>query len=149
MAEISALPPEPAAFATPRRGAVLVVEDRDDVRDGMAQLLELHGFLVADARDADEALQQLESDPRGFALILLDLLLPGGPSGHDFRMQQLADPVLAAIPTVVVTVADVDPQERAALRTEGWLEKPFRCADLLELVKRYVVSEGSALQAEP
>lgn len=128
---------------------MLVIEDRDDVRHGMAQLLELHGFLVADARDAGEALRQLQSEPDGFALILLDLLLPGGPSGRDFRMQQLADPVLAGIPTVVVTAEDVDQQERAALRTDGWLEKPFRCADLLELVKRYVVSEGSALQAEP
>lgn len=128
---------------------MLVIEDRDDVRHGMAQLLELHGFLVADARDAGEALRQLHSEPDGFALILLDLLLPGGPSGRDFRMQQLADPVLAGIPTVVVTAEDVDQQERAALRTDGWLEKPFRCADLLELVKRYVVSEGSALQAEP
>lgn len=141
--------PEPSLFTTPRRGAVLVIEDRDDVRHGMAQLLELHGFLVADARDAGEALRQLQSEPDGFALILLDLLLPGGPSGRDFRMQQLADPVLAGIPTVVVTAEDVDQQERAALRTDGWLEKPFRCADLLELVKRYVVSEGSALQAEP
>lgn len=128
---------------------MLVIEDRDDVRHGMAQLLELHGFLVADARDAGEALRQLQSEPDGFALILLDLLLPGGPSGRDFRMQQLADPVLAGIPTVVVTAEDVDQQERAALRTDGWLEKPFRCADLLELVERSVVSEGSALQAEP
>lgn len=119
------------------------------MRHGMAQLLELHGFLVADARDAGEALRQLQAEPDGFALILLDLLLPGGPSGRDFRMQQLADPVLAGIPTVVVTVEDVDQQARAALRTDGWLEKPFQCADLLELVKRYVVSEGSALQAEP
>ena len=35
----------------PRRGAILVLEDRDDVRQGMAQLLELHGFLVVDAAD--------------------------------------------------------------------------------------------------
>jgi CheY-like chemotaxis protein len=133
----------------PRRGAVLVVEDRDDVRQGMAQLLELHGFLVADARDAEEAFRQLHADPDGFALILLDLLLPGRLSGRDFRMHQLNDPALAGIPTVVVTVADVDPVDREPLQSDGWLEKPFRCADLLETVRRFVVSEGSALQAEP
>lgn len=133
----------------PRRGAVLVVEDRDDVRQGMAQLLELHGFLVADARDAEEAFRQLHCDPAGFALILLDLLLPGRLSGRDFRMRQLTDPTLAEIPTVVVTVIDADQEDQETLRTDGWLEKPFRCADLLDTVKRYVVSEGSALQAEP
>lgn len=126
---------------------MLVVEDRDAVRQGMAQLLELHGFLVEDARDAEEALQQLQAEPDGFALILLDLLLPGRLSGRNFRMRQLADPALSAIPTVVVTAVDADEREQAALGTDGWLEKPFRCADLLDVVKRYVVSEGSALQA--
>jgi CheY-like chemotaxis protein len=128
---------------------VLVVEDRDDVRQGMAQLLELHGFLVVDARDGEEALRQLTTEPDGFALILLDLLLPGRVGGREFRMRQLADPTLAAIPTAVVTVVDADQEERATMRAAAWLEKPFRCADLLEVVKRYVVSEGSALQAEP
>jgi hypothetical protein len=38
----------------PRRGAILLVEDRDDVRQGLAQLLELQGFLVADARECSQ-----------------------------------------------------------------------------------------------
>lgn len=134
---------------TPRRGAVLVVEDRDDVRQGMVQLLELHGFLVADARDGDEALQQLTSEPDGFALILLDLMLPGRISGRDFRTRQLADPALAVVPTIVVTASDPGERERVALQPDGWLEKPFPFDALLQLVKRYVVSEGSVLQAEP
>lgn len=131
----------------PRRGAILVVEDRDDVRQGLAQLLELHGFLVADADSGEHALQQLAAEPQGYALILLDLMLPGAISGRDVRLRQLADPVLAAIPTIVVSGADVDPLARIDLDPDGWLEKPFRFDDLLALVKRYVVSEGSALQA--
>ena len=131
-----------------RRGAILVIEDREDVRQGLAQLLELHGFLVADACDGEDAVRQLTSDPEGFALILLDLMLPGAVSGGDFRSRQLADPTLAAVPTIVVTASDLDQRERVLLRPDGWLDKPFRFDDLLELVKRYVVSEGSALQAE-
>ncbi len=132
----------------PRRGAVLVVEDRDDVRQGLAQLLELHGFLVEDADSGEQALQQLASEPDGFALILLDLLLPGKISGQDMRMRQLADPALAAIPTIVVSASEGDPRDRIQLRPEAWLEKPFRFDELLALVQRYVVSEGSALQAQ-
>lgn len=138
----------PGEAVTPRRGAILVVEDRDDVRQGLAQLLELHGFLVADARDGEDALQQLTSDPEGFALVLLDLTLPGAVSGRDVRMRQLADPTLAALPTIVVTASDVNHADRVGLRPDAWLDKPFRFDDLLTLVKRYVVSEGSALQAE-
>ena len=133
--------------AMPRRGAILVVEDRDDVRQGLAQLLELHGFLVADARDGADALQQLSEDPEGFALILLDLMLPGDISGRDVRMRQLADPLLAAVPTIVVSASDLNHEERVGLNPDGWLDKPFRFDDLLTLVRRYVVSEGHALQA--
>ncbi len=125
-----------------KRGAILVVEDRDDVRQGLAQLLELHGFLVADARDGEDALQQLTSDPEGFALVLLDLVLPGAISGRDIRERQLSDPVLATVPTIIVTASDIDQRERVGMRPDAWLDKPFRFDDLLELVKRYVVSEG-------
>src|SRR5688572_32189617 len=91
-----------------KRGAILVVEDRDDVRQGLAQLLELHGFLVADARDGEDALHQLTSDPDGFALILLDLMLPGRLTGLDVRRHQLVHPALEALPTIVVTATDLD-----------------------------------------
>ena len=134
--------------APPRRGAILVVEDRDDVRQGLAQLLELHGFLVADAPTGATALAQLKEDPEAYALVLLDLMLPGDVSGRDVRMRQLSDPILAALPTIVVTGADITHAERIGLDPDAWLDKPFRFDDLLTLVRRYVVSEGSVLQAQ-
>ena len=134
--------------APPRRGAILVVEDRDDVRQGLAQLLELHGFLVADAPTGALALEQLKEDPEAFALVLLDLMLPGDISGREVRMRQLSDPILAALPTIVVSGTDISHAERVGLDPDAWLDKPYRFDDLLTLVKRYVVSEGSVLQAQ-
>ena len=138
---------DPEPQPSRRRGAILVVEDRDDVRQGLAQLLELHGYLVADAGTGEEGLRTLNADPDAVALILLDLMLPGDVSGRDLREQQLANPLLATIPTIVVTASDIDARERARLRPEALVEKPFRFDDLLALVKRYVVSEGAAIQA--
>jgi CheY-like chemotaxis protein len=133
----------------PRRGAILLIEDRDDVRQGLAQLLELHGFLVADARTGEQAIEQLDADPEGVALVLLDLVLPGPLSGADVRSRQLADPVTATIPTIVLTASETPQPERLALRPDAWLDKPFRFDDLLTLVKRYVVPEaGSVIPAE-
>src|SRR5512133_2018572 len=109
MAEVDSYPqPVPSAeaalfAAAPRRGAILVVEDRDDVRQGLAQLLELHGFLVFDAADGTRALHHLRRDPASIALILLDLLLPEPMSGRDLRAHQLGDPRIATIPTVVIS----------------------------------------------
>ncbi len=150
MAEVSPYP-EPSGRITaaeallapfPRRGAILVVEDREDVRQGLAQLLELNGFLVFDAADGEEAMVHLRTDPQTVALILLDLMLPGPTSGRDLRAMQLADPQLADIPTVVVSACEPDMRGRAQLRPDAWLEKPFRCDTLLEVVKRYVIAEG-------
>ena len=128
-----------------RRGIILLVEDRDDVRLGLAQLLALHGYLVADAPDGEQALRQLAADPGSFALIVLDLLLPGAISGADLRVRQLADATLCPIPTIVITASDPMPHERQPLHPDEWLEKPFRFDALLGLIQQYVVPEGPSI----
>ena len=133
--------------ATPRRGAILVVEDREDVRQGLAQLLEFHGFLVAEARDGETALEHLQRQEDEVALILLDLILPGQVSGRDIRGRMLATPAHADIPTIIVTASDVDLPGRAGLCPAAWLDKPFRFDELLALVKRFVVPEVPTLAA--
>jgi CheY-like chemotaxis protein len=87
-------------------------------------------------------LQKLAADPDAFALIVLDLLLPGEISGTALRERQLADARLRPIPTIVITATEVDPDERQPLRPNAWLEKPFRFDDLLGLVQQYVAPEG-------
>jgi CheY-like chemotaxis protein len=130
-------------MATPRRGTILVVEDRADVRQGLSQLLELHGYLVAEARDGEAALSRMAAD-RGLALVLLDLMLPGQISGRDVRLSQLAEPRLSEIPTFIVTGSEMRETDRQHLRPTAWIEKPFRFDDLLELVKKHVVPEIAA-----
>jgi DNA-binding response OmpR family regulator len=130
---------------TARRGCILLVEDRDDVRQGLAQLLEFSGFLVEEAGDGDAALAHLANEGADIALVVLDLTLPGAVSGRDIRGRMLANPICAEIPTIIVTASDIDPPGRAGLCPTAWLEKPFRFDQLLDLVKRFVVSEGTPL----
>ncbi len=124
---------------------MLVVEDRYDVRQGMAQLLEMHGFVVVDAADGEQALAHLHCDPPGFALILLDLMMPGPVGGCEFRARQLEIPELAPIPTVVVSATEPDVAGRAQLHPDAWVEKPFRFDELLAIVKQYVTPEAGAM----
>jgi CheY-like chemotaxis protein len=137
-----------SATPPPRRGAILVIEDREDVRQGLSQLLELHGFLVVDAAGGAQALEHLGTDPRGFAAILLDLMMPGPLDGSQFRSRQLAAPELASIPTIVVTATDVNPTLRAELCPDAWVEKPFPFDQLLAIVRQYVTPEQGALIRE-
>jgi len=134
------------ASPPPKRGEILLIEDRSEVRTGIAQLLELHGFMVTEAADADHGMRELAHNPTGFALVVLDLLLGESMSGIDFRLRQLIDPHLAAVPTIVITATDVAAEDRASMHLEGWLEKPFRFDTLLEMVRSYVIAEkGSGL----
>ena len=134
-------PSIPPPVAGPRRGVVLVVEDRDDVRLGVAELLELNGFQVTDAASAEQALTFLASYPGTCALVLLDLVLSGPMSGADMRARQLANPQMAGIPTVVVSASDPSPVARAELHATDWLDKPFHGHELLEVVRRYVLPD--------
>ena len=122
----------------PRSGNILLVEDCEDMRVGVAQLLELNGFHVSDTGDGEQAINQLTANPGNFALVLLDLVLPGRISGGDVRARQLADPTLAAVPTVVVSACEPEAEAQAALKPEVWLEKPFRGEQLLSVVRKYV-----------
>jgi DNA-binding response OmpR family regulator len=131
--------------STPRPGAILLVEDCYDVRIGLAQLLTLNGYRVTDTADGEHAIDELNANPEGFALILLDLLLPGSISGNDVRARQLADPQLATVPTVVVTAFEPEAEAQAVLKPEVWLEKPFRGEQLLSVVRRYVRPDGPGL----
>jgi DNA-binding response OmpR family regulator len=128
-----------------KRGCILLVEDRDDVRQGLAQLLEFNGFLVEEARDGHTALAHLTREDSGIALIVLDLVLPGDMSGSDIRGRMLADPVCADIPAIVVTASEIDAPGRAGLCPAAWLEKPFRFDQLLDVVKRFVIPETPPL----
>ncbi len=133
----------------PRRGAVLVVEDFDDLRLGVAQLLELHGFIVRAAANGEQALRYLESAPDTFALILLDLVLPGRLSGRDLRARQLADATTALVPIVVMSACEPEEISREQLRPAAWLEKPFQIDALLAIVKQHVVPEWEPENLSP
>ena len=149
MVQVSTFAAEPPSDASleaelgrwrPHPGTILVVEDCDDVRRGLAQLLELNGFRVQDVRDAEHALDHLKSHPEGFALVLMDLLLPC-LSGADLRAMQLADPQLAAIPSVVMSACEREVPVYTLLQPAEWIEKPFHWEQLLGIVQRYVTPE--------
>jgi two-component system cell cycle sensor histidine kinase/response regulator CckA len=56
-------------------GAILVVDDDDDLRDSLCELLELHGFHTVAARDGIEALARLHGSER-VCFMVLDLVMP-------------------------------------------------------------------------
>lgn len=129
----------PAAFAAGHalrreitQASVLIVEDDRDIRECMADALEVEGYSVALAGNGREALDLLRAGVRP-DLILLDLLMPV-MSGWEFRQEQLSDPLLSGIPVVVVSAS-----APGGLRPDRHLPKPFGIDELLEVVAVFCV----------
>jgi CheY-like chemotaxis protein len=115
---------------------VMVVEDDQDIRDSLRDVLTDAGFEVLEAGSGEEAMAALREGAAP-GVILLDLMMPG-MDGSRFRAEQLKDPVLAPYPVVVLT-ADARADEKArVLQADGYLPKPVDLEDLLKMVGRFV-----------
>jgi CheY-like chemotaxis protein len=117
-----------------RQLAVLVVEDDDDSREVLGEVLADEGYSVTFARDGAEALRQLRRARPD--IILLDLNMPI-MGGLEFRAAQVSDPSLALIPTVLVTAVDQRRGFAGELEPQATLPKPLELAKLLSVVRRY------------
>ncbi len=124
--------PADEAPAPSGRGAgtwVLLVEDEDQLRRVMKDLLEREGYTVAEARDGVQALDQVDR----FApdIIVLDLNLPG-LDGYSVLTQLRSRPATRAIPVMVLTAkGDEDNEVRVfELGADDFITKPFRARAL-------------------
>jgi CheY-like chemotaxis protein len=110
---------------------VLIVEDDEDLRDMMANMLTIEGFAATAVGNGREALDYLHQAIRPH-VILLDLMMPV-MDGWEFRRRQQADPELAPVPVIVLSALD---RSRAApVDAIAFLKKPLDFDRLLKLVR--------------
>jgi two-component system nitrogen regulation response regulator NtrX len=120
-----------------QRELVLIVDDDEDLRTAVRGVLENAGYPTAEANDGQEALafmQQAQDKP---ALLLLDLMMPS-MDGWQLRGRLRTDPVLAAIPIVIMTAhAGVLRAVSNARPETPVLSKPLDVVRLLQVVATY------------
>jgi CheY-like chemotaxis protein len=114
---------------------ILLVEDDDDIREVVADILEQNGYRVVPAGDGAEALQKLRAAPEVPRAIFLDLLMPV-MDGATFRAEQLRDPKLAAIPVVVMSALADGPTRAAGLQPTEYLAKPIHSHELIAMARK-------------
>jgi PAS domain S-box-containing protein len=126
--------PEVAEVPAARRQRILVVDDDEDFRREVIDLLASHGHTVIGAAHGREALAHLEA---GGApdLILLDLMMPV-MDGWELFAALKDDPALREVPLVVMTCADRDRVGPALEGAVAFLPKPFTRDRLLALMQR-------------
>jgi CheY-like chemotaxis protein len=119
-----------------RRGTVLLVEDDDDVRNAILEVLEDNGYRVVGAANGKDALDAIRTTSLKPALVLLDLMMPV-MDGPTFRAAQRDDPTLESIPVVVLTAHPRGEETAANLYAAGFLRKPISLEKLLATVGRF------------
>jgi CheY-like chemotaxis protein len=118
--------------------AVLIVEDEDEIRELLAEMLADHGFGVVTAKNGADGLRALRSGTRPH-LVLLDLMMPV-MDGWQMRAEMLADPQLAGIPVVIISGAADLQDGIEALAAARVLTKPVKWPVLLECVEAHALS---------
>jgi CheY-like chemotaxis protein len=117
---------------------IVVIDDDEDVREVLAELLVAEGYPVRCFANGAEALASLQRDSSA-SLILLDMMMPV-MNGWRFREEQTRDRRLARIPVIAMSaLADVNPPPTPA--PVALVAKPFNVDKLLARIADGVRSQ--------
>ena len=115
------------------RRRILIVDDEEGFRDGMADLLEMEGYMVAVARDAIEAVRMVpEFRPQ---VILLDLRMPL-LDGEGFLRGMSGVPATKKVPVVLISAKEDLQKVAERSGATAYLQKPFEAPQLLALLNK-------------
>jgi CheY-like chemotaxis protein len=124
----------PSSSTSPRLDApapsILLVEDDEDIRDSVSELLELEGYRTVTALNGQDALARLKGRWRP-CLILLDVMMPV-MDGHAFLARMREEAPLADIPVVITSASHRPPAGASA-----YVPKPIDVDALLAIVRQH------------
>jgi two-component system phosphate regulon response regulator PhoB len=134
-------------MSTPK--TILIVEDDEVARQGLAAILRTEGYATLVAADGKEGMDYCRRQPRP-DLILLDMLM-GEYDGWYFLRGWKADPTLLGIPVVIMTVGVTTREWAESHGCAGFVQKPINVNELLAEVLRLLPTEevAKARPAQP
>jgi two-component system, cell cycle response regulator DivK len=127
----------PTADARARNRRILVVEDQEDNRRILRDLLTSRGYDLVEAEDGEKALTMAED--RRPDLILMDVQIPL-MDGYEVTRRLKANPALRAIPIIVVTsyALSGDESKARAAGCNAYVSKPYSARQLLAKIQEYL-----------
>jgi two-component system cell cycle response regulator DivK len=116
---------------------ILVIEDHEENRRLLRDLLTSFGYELIEAVTGEEGLTAAEAN--GPDLILMDIQLPG-IDGYETTRRIKGDPGLRHIPVIAVTsyALSGDDVKAFAAGCDAYVTKPFDPAELLEKIRAWL-----------
>jgi two-component system cell cycle response regulator DivK len=116
---------------------ILVIEDTEDNRQIVRDLLESAGYELIEALDGIEGVAAAEREQPD--LILMDIQLPG-IDGYEATRRIRAVPALARVPIIAVTsyALSGDEAKTRAAGCDGYVAKPFSPRQLLAKIREFL-----------
>ena len=116
---------------------ILLVEDTEDNRQIMRDLLSNAGYDMVEAQDGAAGVAMAHSHRPD--LILMDIQLPV-LDGYEATRRIKADPALRHIPIIAVTsyALSGDEAKTRAAGCDGYVAKPFSPKELLRVVQQFI-----------
>ncbi len=116
---------------------ILVVEDHEDNRQILRDLLGAAGYEMVEAHDGESAHPAAAKEKPD--LILMDIQLPG-LDGYEATRRIKADPALKAIPIIVVTSYALSGDEAKAREAgcDDYVAKPYSPRQLLAKIRHFL-----------
>jgi two-component system cell cycle response regulator DivK len=116
---------------------ILVIEDHEENRRLLRDLLTSFGYELTEALTGEDGLTAAAANPPD--LILMDIQLPG-IDGYETTRRIKSNPALQHIPVIAVTsyALSGDDVKAFAAGCDAYVTKPFDPAELLEKIKGYL-----------
>lgn len=114
--------------------SVLVIDDEEDYRIIIQEVLRSAGMDVRLAKDGEEGLRMLKEAPTD--IVLVDWMMPR-LDGEQFCRAMRTEPKYKDLPVLMLTVKQTADEELEALHfgVDDFVVKPFRAPELLARVR--------------
>ena len=123
-------------------GEILLVEDSHNTQVIVQKILELQGYILQTAGDGISGFRQIEElKPK---MVLLDISLPemdGMEVARRVRAHQDEEVRKTALIALTAMASDGDRERFFDVGCDDYLPKPFRSAQLVEIVEKYMSAQ--------
>jgi CheY-like chemotaxis protein len=121
---------------------VLVIDDNEEFRNLITELLQPLGFDVHAVANPVKALEKFTQEKGGFQLVLLDYYMPQLDGAKTFEWLKKLDPTVK----VIIVSGGEELRLRQILAQhpiDGYIRKPFRIQEAMHIIRHVMAKPGA------